>query len=156
MLRGVVVLVWNPSMSHTFHGNHVLHSPPCLSSEQGRGPKPSLPPRSLLFLYSYEKSPRTLLGHDASGGELTTCIRMATNFLPPPQPTDLSWELQIHTSNLLHHVHLEFSWASPSQHSRVPQTWSAPPSFPSQQVVPSPVDCESQKPGCRLWPRLHP
>lgn len=112
-------------MSHIFHGTHVLYSPPCLSSERGMGPKPSLPPRSLLFLYSYEKSPRTLLGHDASGGELTTCIRMATNFLPPSQPTDLSLELQIHpisftTSTWNSYGHLQVSTAKSPKRGRLP------------------------------------
>ena len=51
---------------------------------------------------------------------------MANNFPPRSQPTDFSSEPQIHTSNLLCHVHLEFSPVSHSQHIQVSQTQLAP------------------------------
>ena len=51
---------------------------------------------------------------------------MVTNFPPKSQPTDFSSEPQIHTSNLLRHIHLEFSPVSQSQHIQVSQTQLAP------------------------------
>lgn len=108
-------------VSYIFYATRVL---PGLSSGQGRGSKLSLPFKAFPFSTCIRRVQEHHWPWYFRRGIYHLC--MVTNFPPRSQPTDFSSEPQIHTSNLLHHVHLEFSPVSQSQHIQVSQTQLAP------------------------------